>query len=105
VDGILSEIKKLNKGDVVVGIDLAADFTQLSYRVSGNDNVETLSHTNGGNDYLIPTVLFKRGEVNQWFVGTEAVSQEPESGYLIDNLVELAGKGDIQRKNPRKNKP
>lgn len=91
--GILSEIKKLNKGEVAVGIDFAREYSQISYSLAGSDTVETVPMISGGTSYLIPTVLFKRGEVNQWYVGQEALDKAEETGLLIDNLVELAETG------------
>lgn len=94
MSGILSEIKKLNKGEVSVGIDFSGEYSQISYSTVGSDAVETVPMISGTTSYLIPTVLFKRGEVNQWYIGQEALDQADDTGLLIKNLVELAEKGE-----------
>lgn len=98
MSGLFRHSEKLNKGDVLVGIDFSASFSQISYHVFQGEgaelDIETVSTIPGGDSYLIPTALFKRGEVNQWFVGEEALSQDPESGFLVDNLIEIAANGE-----------
>lgn len=94
MSGLFKGSDKLNKGDVIVGIDFSASFSQISYNIYGEEEIETVPMISGSSNYLIPSALFKRGEVNQWFVGQEALSQDPETGYLIDNLTEIAESGE-----------
>lgn len=85
--------RKVNNGEIAVGIDLTDKYTQLSYSFIEGDNVETLSTTVGTQNYMIPTALFKRGEVNQWFAGKDAVSHKDDEGYFVDNLLSIALEG------------
>ncbi len=84
------------KGEkLIVGYDLEDDYSQISYYISGDENVETLSMTAGSENYNIPTVLCKRSGVNQWFYGKEAVRYgEEHQGILIRNLLTLAVDGE-----------
>ncbi len=84
------ENKKPNTSDIAVGFDLTDTFTQISFGRVDGEGVETLSTVAGSNSYLIPTALFKRREVNQWFAGKEAVKYEGEDGYFVDRLLEKA---------------
>lgn len=81
---------KLNKGEVSVGLDLTDTYSQLSFGPVDGDNIETLSQSAGGDDYMIPTVLFKRQEVNQWYAGKEALKNAGQEGYLLDRLLSRA---------------
>lgn len=84
-------LKKLNTGNVCIGFDLTDSFSQLSYGLVEEEKVETLSYVAGSGNYLIPTCLFKRREVNQWYSGKEAMDmREKEDGIFIDKLLERA---------------
>lgn len=88
-------MKLLNNEKIVVGYDLCDDFSQISYCVTGSDNVETLSSVAGAEVFNIPTVLCKREGVNQWFYGKEAIRYADEhDGILIENLLSLAVDGE-----------
>ncbi len=94
---IFKESTKSNNGEIVVGFDLTDDYAQISYGFVDGEGVETLSTVSGGANYLIPMALFKRKEVNQWFVGKEAVKNNQEEGFFIDRLIEKAVLGaDIE---------
>lgn len=92
--GFLGENRKLNNLEYVVGLDLTDKYSQLSYGLVDGEEVESFSITPNGEDFLIPTRLYKRREVNQWFAGVEASKQNPEAGYLIDELITKALRGD-----------
>lgn len=88
---------KVNSGDIVVGFDLTDNYAQISYGFLDGDSVETISTVSGGSSYLIPTALFKRKEVNQWFSGKDAEKNKDTDGYYIDRLLEKVSVGmDIQ---------
>ena len=90
MDNGLGEERKVNPGELAVGIDLTDSFSQISYGRADGKDVETLSMVNGGNDYLVPTALFRRKEVNQWYVGTDAVKNADGDGYYVDKLLARA---------------
>lgn len=85
----------LNTEKAIVGYDLQDNFSQISYCLSENGEIETLSSVAGEERYNIPTVLCKRAGVNQWFYGKEALRYaEEEQGILVQNLVSLAVDGE-----------
>lgn len=80
---------------LIVGYDLGNDFCQISYCLSADGEIETLSQTAGAQNYNIPAVLCKRSGVNQWFFGKEALRfQEQQEGILVDNLLQHALDGE-----------
>lgn len=85
----------LKNDKLIVGYDLGNRFSQISYAVSADGEVETLSQVAGAQIYNIPTALCKRTGVNQWFYGKEALrNAREEQGILVENLVELALDGE-----------
>ena len=80
---------------VVIGYDLSNKYAQISFCRLNDDMPETITLLEGAEQYDIPTCLFKRSEVNQWFFGKEALSYSKlEEGTIIDNLLEQALIGD-----------
>ena len=89
------EKDKLHTGSVLVGYDLGEKYSQISYLVYGQEDVDTVATVVGTRQYNIPTMLCKREGVNQWFYGKDAVKNADEEGMIpVDNLVALARKGD-----------
>lgn len=85
----------LKSEKLIVGYDLGNNFSQISYAVSADGEVETLSQVAGEQVYNIPTVLCKRRGVNQWFYGKEAIRNAAEQqGILVENLLDLALDGE-----------
>ena len=64
------DLRKQNN-DIAVGFDLTDSYSQVSYASMDSDEVETLSTVPGSNNYRVPTALFKRKEVNQWYAGKD----------------------------------
>ena len=85
---------KKNNGEIVVGFDLSDSFSQISYGYVEGTDVDTLSTVAGTQNYLVPTALFKRREVNQWYVGREAIKNAGEDGIFIDKLLTRARAGE-----------
>lgn len=88
-----TEHKRRNT-EYAVGLDLTDTFSQVSVGPVDSDEVETVSTIPGQTSYLVPTVLFKRSEVNQWFAGNEAVRNKDTEGHFIDKLVSKARLGE-----------
>ncbi len=84
---------KLNK-EIAVGFDLSNSFSQVSYGYIDEENVETIPCVAGTHNYMVPTALFKRREVNQWFVGREAVKNKGVDGFFVDDIVKKAVAGE-----------
>lgn len=88
-------LDKFKNDKIVIGYELGAKTSQISYCYMGKDEPETLSVTAGTEQFNIPTVLCKRKEVGQWFYGKEAFKcAEADEGILVENLLELARKGE-----------
>ena len=85
----------LKNEKLIVGYDLGNENSQISYAVSAEGEVETLSLVAGQQIYNIPTALCKRKGVNQWFYGKEAVRHAKEQqGILVTDLLKLALDGE-----------
>lgn len=91
---LFGESKKPNTDDFAVGFDLTDTYSQISFTRFDDEKVDTLSAQPGGNSYLIPTALFKRKEVNQWFAGNDAVKNRDGDGFFVNRLLERAVSGD-----------
>lgn len=86
---------KINKGSILVGYDLGDDFSQISYCILGESEVESVATVVGTKQYNIPTVLCKRKGVNQWLFGKDALKYSSEQeDSLITHLLSAAKKGD-----------
>lgn len=80
---------------LVVGYDLGEPYSQVSYCLTEDYAVETLSSVAGEERYNIPTALCKRVGVNQWHYGREALRYAEEGqGILVDNILQLALDGE-----------
>ena len=91
---LFGELIKPNTEEFAVGFDLTDTYSQISYTRMDDEKVDTLSVVPGGNSYLIPTALFKRKEVNQWFAGNDAVRNRDTDGFFVDRLLERAMPGE-----------
>ncbi|MCM1123563.1 MAG: DUF5716 family protein [Eubacterium sp.] len=89
------EEDKLHKGSVLVGYDLGEKYSQISYCIYGQEEVDTVATIVGTKQYNIPTMLCKREGVNQWFYGKDAVKNAGEEAMIpVEGLLGLARKGD-----------
>ena len=83
------------KKGYVLGYDLGASFSQISYLSLSESEPKTLSVKTGAQVYDIPTVLAKRRDVNQWFFGREAVKQSTEGNAVpVTDMLEKAIAGE-----------
>ncbi|MCM1155101.1 MAG: DUF5716 family protein [Roseburia sp.] len=88
--------EKVHKGSVLAGYDLNNDFSQISYCVYGENEVESVATVMGTRQYNIPTVLWKRKGTGQWLYGKEALKTSVlEEGFLVTGLLDLARKGEM----------
>ncbi len=86
---------KLHTGSVLVGYDLGERYSQISYCIYGQEDVETVATVVGTRQYNIPTMLCKREGVNQWFYGKDAVKNADEEGMIpVEGLLSLSKKGE-----------
>lgn len=76
---------------MIIGYDLSFEYAQISYQRQDGNAPETFALSSGTRQYNIPLCLFKRSEVNQWFLGKEAlVFAGQEQGTLIKDLLRQA---------------
>ena len=89
------EGNKLHKGSVLVGYDLGERYSQISYCIYGQEDVDTVATVVGTKQYNIPTMLCKRKGVNQWYYGKDAVKYaDAEDMFPVDGILMAARKGD-----------
>lgn len=85
--------EKIHNGSLFVGYDLGDDYSQISYYIYGQEEVETAATVVGTRQYNIPTVLVRKKETNQWFYGKDAIKySETEEVTLLTDLLTLACK-------------
>lgn len=95
LDKALDEVMKKNK--VVIGFDLANDFSQISYCRTDQSIPDTVSLVMGEEQFNIPTVLCRKNPADStdaqediWVVGKEALQTAKEGkGELVEDLVLL----------------
>ncbi|HKM23138.1 MAG TPA: DUF5716 family protein [Lachnospiraceae bacterium] len=79
----------------VIGYDLNNEMSQMSFCSLKNPEPETFSTVAGEQKYMIPTVLCKKRDVNQWFFGEEAKKvMTHDEGELVDSLLEKTRAGE-----------
>ncbi len=77
--------KKNNK--YMVGFDLGDRDAQISYCSLQQTEAQSVPAVAGTQQYNIPTVLWKRRNMNQWFFGREALGMvDADGGLFIENL-------------------
>lgn len=89
------EESKLHNGSVLVGYDLGEQYSQISYCIYGQSDVEMVATVVGTKQYNIPTMLCKRKDSNQWYYGKDAVKHREEEDMIpVEGLLALAKKGE-----------
>ena len=76
---------------MIIGYDLSYQYAQISYCHLNGDTPQTYALVDGSRQFNIPVCLFKRKEVNQWFLGKEALAfSKQEEGMLLEGLLQAA---------------
>lgn len=79
--------------ELVLGIDVCDDYSQISYYDPQTYDVENIGMTDEESSCMIPTVICKEKGKDSWFVGEEAYRCALYGrGTMVDKLVKLAGK-------------
>ena len=94
MDTSVNDVKSTKVREIAVGFDLTDTYSQISFGPADTEEVNTLSMVPGGASYLIPTVLFRRREVNQWYAGIDAVKNADQDGFIVDRLLSRAAAGE-----------
>lgn len=74
-----------------LGIDLSADYTQISYMAGDMKEPKSISTIPGENKYLIPTLMYKLHNINEWCIGDEAkfrAYEDDNEYHIIGNLLD-----------------
>ena len=80
--------------ELVLGIDICDDYSQISYYNPQIFDVENIGLTDGEGSCMIPTVICKERGKDSWYIGEEACHCALYGrGVMVDELVKLAGKG------------
>lgn len=90
----MDSIGKFVKDRIVIGFDLADDYSLISYYSLTEPEPVTVSQVPGSDDVCIPTVLGKYYAENKWVFGSEAVGfLDRREGTAITNLLSKARLG------------
>lgn len=88
----MEEKKENKRPKIVIGMDIAEDYLQMSYLYLDDTKPVTL-RPGGVEEYNIPMCLSKRHEMSQWFFGKEALKHSGEGkGILIKDLFRMASR-------------
>lgn len=91
MDKNLEENAKKYSGKVVVGLELADDYSQVSYCTIGSGEPQTISLITGSEEYNIPTIVGKLHDNGAWIFGKDAMKAARDGdGFLIKDLIFLA---------------
>ena len=80
------EGNKLHKGSVLAGYDLGERYSQISYCIFGQEDVDTVATVVGTKQYNIPTMLCKRKGTNLWFYGKDAVKNAEQEDMTAGDV-------------------
>lgn len=74
-----------------LSIDLESDYAQISYFCKGMDEPKSVSTIPGENKYLIPAIMYKMRNVDEWYIGDEAKLrsyEDDDENYVVRNLLQ-----------------
>jgi len=81
----------------IMSIDLASDFSQISYMCADMKEPKSVSIIPGENKYLIPTLMYKMHNVDEWCIGDEAKLrsfEDDDEKYVVRNLLDRVMSGE-----------
>ena len=81
-----------------MGIDISSDYTQISYVISGENEPKSLSVKPGEDKYLIPTIMYKIKNANDWCIGDDAKHRSYENddeNYVVRDLLSRIKSKDV----------
>ena len=55
-----------------IGIDIAVDYSQMSYIAKDMNEPKSISTIQGEMKYLIPTLMYKVKNADDWYIGDQA---------------------------------
>ena len=79
--------------ELLLGIDICDDYSQISYFNPQTLDAENIGLTDEESSCMVPTVICKEKVTDCWFIGEEAYRCALYGkGTMVDKLVKLAGK-------------
>ena len=79
--------------ELLLGIDICDDYSQISYFNPQTLDAENIGLTDEESSCMVPTVICKEKGTDCWFIGEEAYRCALYGkGTMVDKLVKLAGK-------------
>lgn len=81
-----------------MGIDFSDDFSQVSYIGTNDTEPVSLSTLKGEKRYLIPTVLYKKKQINEWCIGDEANQRfydDDDESQTVRNIIKKIMKDEV----------
>lgn len=79
----------MSEQELIIGLDLQDDFSQLSYSKDLSMKPETILVEGKEENYLIPTVVGLRKDIKRWVYGQEALQLEKEArADLVKDLLD-----------------
>lgn len=83
-----------------IGIDLSSDFASIAYLENGGKLPVSMSMSADDGKYVIPMVLYKKRNMEEWLIGDEAIFASENEKDGKDNLVEgvfrIYQKGEVK---------
>lgn len=79
-----------------IGIDLANDYSQISYVTKDMNEPKSISTIPGESKYLIPTIMYKVKNSDDWYIGDQAKLksfEDDDEHYTVRKLLELVYAG------------
>lgn len=90
-------VEKDNKVEILaMGIDFSNDFSQISFFGTADKEPESLSTLKGEQRFLIPTVIYKKREIEEWVIGDEANQRyydDVDDSQYVKGIVDKAIEG------------
>ncbi len=80
-----------------IGIDIAVDYSQMSYIAKDMNEPKSISTIQGEMKYLIPTLMYKVKNADDWYIGDQAKLksyEDDDESYTVRNLIERVQTGE-----------
>ena len=80
-----------------IGLDIAADFSQISYIAGDMKEPKSISTIPGETKYLIPTLMYKVKNSDDWYIGDQAKLksyEDDDERYTVRNLIDMIYEGE-----------
>lgn len=89
--------EKKNIQAYAIGIDIATDYSQISYIAKDMSEPQSISTIPGETKYLIPTLMYKIKNSDDWYIGDKAKLksyEDNDESYTVRNLLDRIYTGE-----------